>query len=1472
MKGHIPSTQTDPQSQQPQQQERNQASYGTPPPATATVATSATTSTRADSLGPTFAAPIPVSGVGAASCSSTSLGYGNQRDTSTAAYSKVTVKVIFDSNSGRPSPSRVVRELNANFASTFGSGVVSSCSDRYSGWSYPITFANPEIARHLLGLSCITIQGVRAQIRKYRLKSPYDQEMEAILAPHNIRKDITISIKHGSSATLINTSVMYTLKITNDGSRPFDVYYVRRLGSGNFYLHKPRTGIIAQTILPEKSKIVNVEFKSAKKGTFTAVFIFDTSIGSAATTMFCVASKLKPPCQKAPTTVDAPKEESPKFLRVDFFKNVAEAKSSHIHNKYLPYEWSFQPPEYELPSEFSLEELSQKIPPRAVNPWAQRQLHKNRLHDLLWIEEAQSLHDLEQYSILKASLGNCLTQDGKQGYSVTVPGIAESRPSVQFNDEIYASNAQERVEYQGYVVGIKNQEVIMQFSDIFVNNFQPSKKYDIRFSFDRMSMRILHWAVDNTSLDQIWPNILSIEEPSAPTVLNGLSTQFTFDREQMMFIQNCFKRSSNNTPQVVSGPFGSGKTATLVEIIKLLLLSSNNKILVATPTNSAADSFVLSLSKILPLDYLKVNLLRLVYFRRHRSTVPSFVLPFTIYDDKLDMFSLPPLSKLLQYKIIITTSLTAAYLAFAGVGKDFFTHIILDEAAQMSEPDALVALSLATSSTRVFLSGDAKQLSSRVRSRTARKMGLQTSLLERILALDAYMSDTQFQTHVQLYSNYRSHPGIVQLCSEIFYGGTIKPINRVENPKYNWLISWKPFLSKPSNPVAFVASHAPEQSDPDSPSFFNAGEAQLICSLIQEVLSKSSDLAPDPSDIAVVCPFQLQKKKVREVLRAASLSRVSVLGVDEIQGQEKKIIFVSCVRSEPSNVKKYDQKFDVGFINNPKRVNTTFSRAKDCLVIVGNPNALCCDNLWKTIIGWCKENANYKEVPKPSSITCPALHADIEIPIISKLSPNPEMDFEEMNTQTTPLQSVHQVCEDFWKEPIQSCQLDLSTLSNTWAEVKINEPEFVSLAHFGDSWHPYTLMRSLPGAPLPPETHFERGNFFNMFIFFPVIYLEVKRTLVDTLYLCVNKSFQMELRLPPKYDVNTCCLNVSRPPFALSDIIFISAKERMMFAYPQRTPPPQLNSSHNLYSQERANTCATAPSHLPAQPQVQTQQPAHPLPVSPKPQSEAPAPERDTRSEPQPVPKPLEKNKTQPQSVKSKTKSKSSPKRTTKQPPSSTEPNLSQNQLKSESQLPPSQTTSSSTTRSKRKPKSKSKPEPKPKVEANKTPTQPIPQTQIPNQQQQQQQQQNQKQHTIIITRKKEMLPPAPPKTTVAQTKTNLKQKQKVQSQPATPASNANTTKATTTKAGTPTILKSKANTNTNTNTKTKTKTKNKTTTTTTATTAPSLKPQAKLHVPSLGASQLSPSSTAKPVEVHAQATAKPNTPQQTSTKRQHKS
>ena len=94
-------------------------------------------------------------------------------------------------------------------------------------------------------------------------------------------------------------------------------------------------------------------------------------------------------------------------------------------------------------------------------------------------------------------------------------------------------------------------------------------------------------------------------------------------------------------------------------------------------------------------------------------TVPEVVRKYCCLSPDGSSFKVPPAQVVRQHRVVVTTVEMSLHLTAMKL-KGFFTHIFVDEAAQMLECETIMPLTLATDKTCVVLTGDHIQISPKV--------------------------------------------------------------------------------------------------------------------------------------------------------------------------------------------------------------------------------------------------------------------------------------------------------------------------------------------------------------------------------------------------------------------------------------------------------------------------------------------------------------------------------------------------------------------------------------------------------------------------------------------------------------------------------------------------------------------------------------------------------------------------------------
>jgi len=384
--------------------------------------------------------------------------------------------------------------------------------------------------------------------------------------------------------------------------------------------------------------------------------------------------------------------------------------------------------------------------------------------------------------------------------------------------------------------------------------------------------------------------------------------------EQKSAVTRVLTGEGRPAPYIIYGPPGTGKTVTVVEaVLQIFLLHPNARIMVAAPSNSAAD---LVTERIVQTGRAgKGELVRLNAYQRTEESIPEPIRDFCLKNDEDEN-----LLQASRHRILVSTSGSIGSLCKLKMKHGHFTHVFVDEAGHMTEPECLIPLGLLHRETgQIVLAGDPQQLGPVLQSPLANVYGLEISFLERLSWMPAYLPDRErFKDHggydpvlvTKLVQNYRSHPDILTVPSQLFYDAELVPC--APSAKINKYIDIN-FLPSPGHPVVFHGVKGDNRQEADSPSWFNPQEVWQVVVYTQKLLAKGVDR----KDIGIISPYRKQSAKIREMFLTFQIKGVKVGSVEEFQGQERPVIIISTTRS-CSEHQETDNRQGIGFLASPK--------------------------------------------------------------------------------------------------------------------------------------------------------------------------------------------------------------------------------------------------------------------------------------------------------------------------------------------------------------------------------------------------------------------------------------------------------------------------------------------------------------------------------------------------------------------------
>ena len=427
---------------------------------------------------------------------------------------------------------------------------------------------------------------------------------------------------------------------------------------------------------------------------------------------------------------------------------------------------------------------------------------------------------------------------------------------------------------------------------------------------------------------------------------------------------------------IIHGPPGTGKTTTVVELIRQAA-ARGEKVLACAPSNLGVDNLLERLvrageqvvrvghaARVLPelrahtLDLLvdehkDVRIARklvreaLALQRKAERYTRAKPAPGARREMRQEARALfadarrleqQTVEQILDGADVLCATLTG--LQDSVLGDRTFDLAVIDEAGQSTEPACWIPLLRAR---RVVLAGDHCQLPPTVLSREAAHQGFGLSLMERLVA--RYGNEISRRLQVQ----YRMHASIMEFSSLEFYDAELVADESVRSHLLRDLpgVADCELTQTPLHVIDTAGAGYEEQPEPDGESRLNPEEARLLERKVEELLAAGLSAR----EIAVIAPYAAQVRLIRESL---GVPGVEVDTVDGFQGREKEAVLISLVRSNTDG--------EIGFLADTRRMNVALTRARRKLIVIGDSATLSGHPFYRNLFDYFESCGAYHTV------------------------------------------------------------------------------------------------------------------------------------------------------------------------------------------------------------------------------------------------------------------------------------------------------------------------------------------------------------------------------------------------------------------------------------------------------------------------------------------------------------------------------
>ncbi len=421
---------------------------------------------------------------------------------------------------------------------------------------------------------------------------------------------------------------------------------------------------------------------------------------------------------------------------------------------------------------------------------------------------------------------------------------------------------------------------------------------------------------------------------------------------------------------IIHGPPGTGKTTTVVELIRQAV-ARGERVLACAPSNLAVDNLLERLvaapefratavirighpARVLPqlrehtLELLAENhadmkLVRKLTKEAHalRADAAKFTrakpLPGERREKRQEAKALLAdarrveeqlVARLLNGAHVICSTLTGLNEEF--LREQHFDLCVIDEAGQSTEPGCWIPLRYCQ---RLLLAGDHLQLPPTILSAKAAALGLGISLMERMMQWGERLAR-------QLTVQYRMHQQIMDFSSRHFYGNSLVADKTVATHLLSDLPTILPttLTTRAIQLIDTAGADYSEVIEEAGASRLNVEEAALVGRKVTELLEAGVVAA----QISVISPYSAQVRLLREQLATHVEDGLEIGSIDGMQGREQEAVILSLVRSNGQG--------EIGFLADTRRMNVALTRARRSLIIIGDSATIGSDPFYAALL------------------------------------------------------------------------------------------------------------------------------------------------------------------------------------------------------------------------------------------------------------------------------------------------------------------------------------------------------------------------------------------------------------------------------------------------------------------------------------------------------------------------------------------